>query len=174
MRAQIQSIHLSLSSRRKGERRIGLRDGQQVSRLINPTRTQQQRHEVAVNMARPLKPESFGQHAPPSVSADTALKGSSAALQGAFDENSSAARMVVKHCKNGCHATPKVLSFRALPGGCLTPMCHSLILRPKQAHYATRSTTWIKLAGAVGFEPTVHGTKNRCLTTWPRPNLRAI
>lgn len=25
------------------------------------------------------------------------------------------------------------------------------------------------LAGAVGFEPTVHDTKNRCLTTWPRP-----
>ena len=63
MRAQIQSIHLSLSSRRKGERRIGLRDGQQVSRLVNPTRTQQQRHEVAVNMARPLKPESLGQQA---------------------------------------------------------------------------------------------------------------
>ena len=27
-----------------------------------------------------------------------------------------------------------------------------------------------KLAGAVGFEPTVHDTKNRCLTTWLRPN----
>ena len=27
-----------------------------------------------------------------------------------------------------------------------------------------------KLAGAVGFEPTIHDTKNRCLTTWPRPN----
>ena len=26
------------------------------------------------------------------------------------------------------------------------------------------------MAGAVGFEPTVHGTKNRCLTTWLRPN----
>ena len=26
-----------------------------------------------------------------------------------------------------------------------------------------------QLAGAVGFEPTVHDTKNRCLTTWPRP-----
>ena len=25
------------------------------------------------------------------------------------------------------------------------------------------------MAGAVGFEPTVHGTKNRCLTTWLRP-----
>ena len=30
------------------------------------------------------------------------------------------------------------------------------------------------LAGAVGFEPTVHGTKNRCLTTWPRPNCGAL
>lgn len=25
------------------------------------------------------------------------------------------------------------------------------------------------MAGAVGFEPTVDGTKNRCLTAWPRP-----
>ncbi len=27
-----------------------------------------------------------------------------------------------------------------------------------------------EMAGAVGFEPTIHDTKNRCLTTWPRPN----
>ena len=27
-----------------------------------------------------------------------------------------------------------------------------------------------RMAGAVGFEPTVHDTKNRCLTTWLRPN----
>ena len=26
------------------------------------------------------------------------------------------------------------------------------------------------LAGVVGFEPTVHDTKNRCLTTWPHPS----
>ena len=25
------------------------------------------------------------------------------------------------------------------------------------------------MAGAVGFEPTIHDTKNRCLTTWLRP-----
>ena len=31
-----------------------------------------------------------------------------------------------------------------------------------------------ELAGAVGFEPTVHGTKNRCLTTWPRPNCGGV
>ena len=30
------------------------------------------------------------------------------------------------------------------------------------------------MAGAVGFEPTVHGTKNRCLTTWPRPNRAGV
>ena len=30
---------------------------------------------------------------------------------------------------------------------------------------------WI-LAGAPGFEPGNGGTKNRCLTTWRRPNLR--
>jgi hypothetical protein len=29
---------------------------------------------------------------------------------------------------------------------------------------------YTKMAGAVGFEPTIHDTKNRCLTTWPRPN----
>ena len=27
------------------------------------------------------------------------------------------------------------------------------------------------LAGAVGFEPTVHRIKTCCLTTWPRPNI---
>ncbi len=27
-----------------------------------------------------------------------------------------------------------------------------------------------KVAGVVGFEPTIHGTKNRCLTTWLHPN----
>ncbi len=25
------------------------------------------------------------------------------------------------------------------------------------------------MAGVVGFEPTVHDTKNRCLTTWLHP-----
>ena len=28
------------------------------------------------------------------------------------------------------------------------------------------------MAGVVGFEPTVHGTKNRCLTAWLHPNVR--
>ncbi len=28
------------------------------------------------------------------------------------------------------------------------------------------------LAGMVGFEPTIHDTKNRCLTTWPHPNYK--
>ncbi len=32
-----------------------------------------------------------------------------------------------------------------------------------------RTSKGFVLAGAVGFEPTVHDTKNRCLTTWPRP-----
>ena len=30
------------------------------------------------------------------------------------------------------------------------------------------------LAGVVGFEPTIHGTKNRCLTTWLHPNAEAL
>ena len=28
----------------------------------------------------------------------------------------------------------------------------------------------IIVAGVVGFEPTIHDTKNRCLTTWLHPN----
>ena len=30
------------------------------------------------------------------------------------------------------------------------------------------------MAGAVGFEPTIHDTKNRCLTTWLRPNVQNL
>jgi hypothetical protein len=30
------------------------------------------------------------------------------------------------------------------------------------------------LAGVVGFEPTVHATKKRCLTTWPHPNSEVV
>ena len=30
--------------------------------------------------------------------------------------------------------------------------------------------TLVYMAGVVGFEPTVHDTKNRCLTTWLHPN----
>ena len=31
-----------------------------------------------------------------------------------------------------------------------------------------------ELAGALGFEPRYVGTKNRCLTTWRRPNRAAV
>ncbi len=30
------------------------------------------------------------------------------------------------------------------------------------------------MAGVVGFEPTIHGTKNRCLTTWLHPIGEAL
>ncbi len=30
------------------------------------------------------------------------------------------------------------------------------------------------MAGVVGFEPTVHATKKRCLTTWLHPNCGAL
>ena len=30
------------------------------------------------------------------------------------------------------------------------------------------------MAGGVGFEPTIHGTKNRCLTTWLHPIGEAL
>ncbi len=33
-------------------------------------------------------------------------------------------------------------------------------------------TSLTTLAGALGFEPRNGGTKNRCLTTWRRPNGR--
>ena len=42
-------------------------------------------------------------------------------------------------------------------------------LAGQAAIYAERHSADI-LAGVVGFEPTVHGTKNRCLTTWLHPN----
>ncbi len=32
----------------------------------------------------------------------------------------------------------------------------------------------VKLAGALGFEPRYGGTKNRCLTTWRRPNRAGV
>lgn len=30
------------------------------------------------------------------------------------------------------------------------------------------------MAGAAGFEPAHGGTKNRCLTAWPRPNESCV
>jgi hypothetical protein len=41
----------------------------------------------------------------------------------------------------------------------------------KGRHVKRRTGSVRGLAGAGGFEPPVHGTKNRCLTTWPRPNV---
>src|SRR5437016_9399865 len=34
-----------------------------------------------------------------------------------------------------------------------------------------KSVPLLKLAGAEGFEPTNAGSKDRCLTTWRRPNI---
>ena len=39
--------------------------------------------------------------------------------------------------------------------------------RPKKI---CQSRSLSEMAGVVGFEPTVRGTKNRCLTTWLHPN----
>src|SRR6056297_505474 len=39
--------------------------------------------------------------------------------------------------------------------------------------WMVRMIRW-ELAGVVGFEPTVHGTKNRCLTAWLHPNRAAL
>ena len=39
----------------------------------------------------------------------------------------------------------------------------------------TRCSTKVrKVAGMVGFEPTVHCTKNSCLTTWLHPNVETL
>ncbi len=40
--------------------------------------------------------------------------------------------------------------------GCIVPAFYAIILN---------------YFGVAGFEPTHGGTKNRCLTTWPHPNL---
>ena len=46
---------------------------------------------------------------------------------------------------------------------------------PVQVHrLLDRLVSGGSLAGVVGFEPTVRGTKNRCLTTWLHPNRDAL
>src|SRR6056300_1265151 len=54
--------------------------------------------------------------------------------------------------------------------------CHDLQIyhwRKRTIHAADYNCNFTgkKFAGAVGFEPTIHDTKNRCLTTWPRPSI---
>ena len=46
--------------------------------------------------------------------------------------------------------------------------------RPRETRTDYRFNDREDLAGVVGFEPTVHGTKNRCLTTWLHPNSAAL
>lgn len=37
--------------------------------------------------------------------------------------------------------------------------------------FQRRSSQMNRMAGTEGFEPPNAGTKTRCLTTWPRPNI---
>lgn len=71
-------------------------------------------------------------------------------------------------------------AFRSLPHHRTIGMRHDLKAARHRQDPGIRpelfllSSSQVILAGAVGFEPTVHGTKNRCLTTWPRPNCGGV
>lgn len=45
-----------------------------------------------------------------------------------------------------------------------------LRFKPDKFRFLPDDTIGKFMAGVVGFEPTIHGTKNRCLTTWLHPN----
>ncbi len=47
-------------------------------------------------------------------------------------------------------------------------------LRDKRKDNARASNFGKCVAGVVGFEPTVHATKKRCLTAWLHPNCGAV
>ncbi len=47
-------------------------------------------------------------------------------------------------------------------------------LRDKPKDNARASNFGKCVAGVVGFEPTVHATKKRCLTAWLHPNCEAV
>ena len=47
-------------------------------------------------------------------------------------------------------------------------------LRDKSEENARTSNVGKCVAGVVGFEPTVHATKKRCLTAWLHPNCEGV
>ena len=47
-------------------------------------------------------------------------------------------------------------------------------LRDKNEENARASNLGKCVAGVVGFEPTVHATKKRCLTAWLHPNCEGV
>ncbi len=47
-------------------------------------------------------------------------------------------------------------------------------LRDKNEENAQASNVGKCVAGVVGFEPTVHATKKRCLTAWLHPNCEGV
>ena len=47
-------------------------------------------------------------------------------------------------------------------------------LRNKNEENARTSNVGKCVAGVVGFEPTVHATKKRCLTAWLHPNCEGV
>lgn len=82
------------------------------------------------------------------------------AICGASEWALPASRSLPHHRTIGKRHDPKAAHHRQDPG--ISP--EPILL----------SSSQVILAGAVGFEPTVHGTKNRCLTTWPRPNCGGV
>ena len=55
-----------------------------------------------------------------------------------------------------------------------TNSAKTMKLRDKSEENARASNLGKCVAGVVGFEPTVHATKKRCLTAWLHPNCEGV
>ena len=55
-----------------------------------------------------------------------------------------------------------------------TNSAKAMELRDKSEENARASNLGKCVAGVVGFEPTVHATKKRCLTAWLHPNCEGV
>ena len=73
----------------------------------------------------------------------------------------------------GC--TQRLICCTALAGEARPKSCYELMYRLNAInfHMALKIKVKSEVAGMVGFEPTVHCTKNSCLTTWLHPNVWA-
>ena len=55
-----------------------------------------------------------------------------------------------------------------------TNSAKTMKLHDKSEEIARASNLGKCVAGVVGFEPTVHATKKRCLTAWLHPNCEGV
>ena len=55
-----------------------------------------------------------------------------------------------------------------------TNSAKTMELSDKSEEIARASNVGKCVAGVVGFEPTVHATKKRCLTAWLHPNCEGV